>query len=102
MTSDQDEQAKGPAPVLPFPNTPDRRLRLALRGLEAALEDQRTAVAGFRRDLGALSEAIAHLGASAAGYRDNLGGAAAEAARASRASRELFESAEKLDAAARG
>jgi hypothetical protein len=94
-----DDAASAAAQVLAFPDTPERRLRLALRGLETALEEQRTAVAGFRRDLGELSEAIACLGASAAGFRDSLGGAAAEATRASQASRELMTSAEKLEAA---
>jgi hypothetical protein len=99
MTLCQEDAASAAAPVLAFPNTPEQRLRLALRGLETALEDQRAAVAGFRRDLGELGEAIARLGTSAAGLRDSLGGAAAEAARASRASRELMVSAEKLEAA---
>jgi hypothetical protein len=39
-------------PVIAFPRTPETRLRVALRQLDAVLAEQRAAVASFRRETG--------------------------------------------------
>ncbi|WP_043364468.1 hypothetical protein [Belnapia sp. F-4-1] len=60
------------ADILPFPEKPEDRLRRALRTLDAALDEQRAAVAGLRRELGALSGAVAGLGTSLQAYSRGL------------------------------
>ena len=40
--------------ILAFPVPPDRRLDAALRALEAALDEQREALAAFRSEIGEL------------------------------------------------
>ncbi|MBL6079235.1 hypothetical protein JMJ56_14545 [Belnapia sp. T18] len=60
------------ADILPFPEKPEDRLRRALRTLNAALDEQRAAVAGLRRELGALSGAVAGLGTSLQAYSHSL------------------------------
>ena len=60
------------ADILPFPAKPEDRLRRALRSLDAALDEQRAAVAGLRRELGALSGAVAGLGTSLQAYSRGL------------------------------
>ena len=52
------------AAILAFPERPEDRLRRALRALDVALDDQAEAMAGLRRELGALSGAIDGLGNS--------------------------------------
>jgi len=86
--------------LLLFPDTAEARLRRALRGVDAALAEQRVAVAGFRRQMEALSGAVASLGNSAETLRDSLGRAAAETVSAGRASRELLASATALESIA--
>jgi chromosome segregation ATPase len=90
------------AALFAFPDTPERRLRRALRRLDAALEEQRSAVAAFRAELVALNGAIAALGARAEGLRATLGDAAAETDRAHAAARQLMTSASALEAASHG
>jgi chromosome segregation ATPase len=57
---------------LPFPQRPEDRLRLALRDLEAALDDQARAVAEFRADLGVLGQALGALQDGLHTYRGRL------------------------------
>jgi hypothetical protein len=90
------------AALFPFPDTPERRLRRALRRLDAALDEQRVAVAAFRAEIAALSGAVAALGDRAAGLRATLGDAAAETDRAHAAARQLMTTASALEVASRG
>ena len=60
------------AEILPFPVTPEDRLRRALRALDRALDEQGAAVAGLRRELGALSGAVDELGGSLRCYSRGL------------------------------
>lgn len=60
------------ADILPFPERPEDRLRRALRALDAALAEQSAAVAGLRRELGALSGAVEGLGNSLQAYSRGL------------------------------
>ncbi|HEV7268953.1 MAG TPA: hypothetical protein VGN83_29200 [Falsiroseomonas sp.] len=99
MTS-QDDPATAMARLLDFPDTTERRLRRALRQLDAALAEQRQAVAEFRGRIGDLNVAVARLGERTESLRDVLAGAAVDTARAHAASRELLATAEKLEAAA--
>ncbi|WP_270934277.1 hypothetical protein [Falsiroseomonas oryzae] len=92
--------AAGPQ-LLAFPDTTERRLRLALRRLEAALADQRTAVAGFRQSIGELDGVVTRLGTRAQLLQDRLADAAAQTVRAQAASQELMRTAEKLEQVAR-
>lgn len=97
-----DDVATGPtARLIPYPDTTERRLRRALRQLDAALADQRRAVAGLRVQLGALGGAVSALTGKAETLRDALAGAAAENARAHAASLVLLTTAERLEGAAR-
>lgn len=89
------------AELIAYPDSTERRLRRALRKLDAALSDQRQAVAAFRSQIGALSGAVVQLGDRAESLRGALAGAAAEAERARAASRELAATAEKMEALAR-
>jgi hypothetical protein len=97
----QADVAAPDAALLAFPDTPERRLRRALRQLDAALEEQRMAVAAFRGEVQALNGALAGLGVSADRLRGALGDAAGEAERARAASRALLATADALEAAAR-
>ncbi|MDB5373052.1 MAG: hypothetical protein JWP04_1694 [Belnapia sp.] len=60
------------AAVFAFPEKPEDRLRRALRALDAALAGQAEAVAGLRRELGALSGAVEGLGGSLQAYSHGL------------------------------
>jgi uncharacterized protein YidB (DUF937 family) len=94
-----------PAPAtapLVFPDTPERRLRRALRQLDAALAEQRAAVGAFREQIGALKGAVEGLGARLGGLQGSLGEAAAEVEAARIASRELAATAAKLEQVAGG
>jgi predicted RNase H-like nuclease (RuvC/YqgF family) len=95
------ETTPAAAKLILYPDSTERRLRRALRQLDAALSDQRQAVARFRAEIGALNGAVVRLAEGAESLRGALAGAAAETARAQAASRELLATAEKLDAAAR-
>ena len=52
---------------------PPDRLRLALRKLEAALDDQRAAIAEFQGDLQALRGSVGGMGSSLDDFRSGLG-----------------------------
>lgn len=105
-----DAQPAAPAPpsaeaaaprLLAFPDTAERRLRRALRDLDAAFADQRSAIAAFRASLDALGGAVLRLDASAQGLGVALEGASAETARTRTAARDLAATAEALDQATR-
>lgn len=88
------------AALLAFPDTTERRLRRALRALDAALAEQRQAVAGLRGQLGALSDAVIGLGNSAQTLHGSLAEAAAETEKARSAARELTATAAMMAARA--
>ena len=89
-----------PPELLAFPRRPEDRLRLSLRGLDAALEAQRQAVAGLRAELATLSGALAGLGGSFRTYRDALGQTAAALAEVGTKARALEATADTMLAAA--
>ncbi len=60
------------AEILSFPEKPEDRLRRALQALDRALKEQSMAVAGLRREMGALSGAVAELGGSLRSYSRGL------------------------------
>ncbi len=80
---------------LPFPQRPGDRLRLALRDLEAALDGQARAVAGFRADLGVLGQALGSLETGLHNYRGRLAECQLDLA-------ELRDEARKLERTAAG
>jgi hypothetical protein len=87
------------AEILPFPapapRSDEARLRAALMALDAALTEQRTAIAEFRESLGALGGAVAGLGQSLDHYAGTLATTKADL----HATR---EAAERLEATADG
>ena len=87
--------------VVEFPRKPEDRLRLALRRLDEALDQQRVAVAELRGSMAGLKGAVGSLGAGLLAYQGALDGAAAEVAKAHGAALELGRTAEALEAAAR-
>lgn len=89
------------AQLLAFPDTAERRLRRALRALDDALEDQRSAVALFRAQLDELKAAVGRLGTSAQGLNGTLAETAAETARAQAAAQQLVATAEAMEHVAR-
>lgn len=84
------------ADVLAFPNADDRRLRLALRNLDAALAEQREAIALFRTELAGLGSAVNGLGSSAQTLKDRLDDAAEDTALARDAALRLQQIAEAM------
>jgi hypothetical protein len=90
------------AELLAFPQRPEDRLRLSLRSLDAALAEQRQAVAGLRAELASLSGAVAGLDGSLRTYHGTLGHAAAALAEAGAKARALETTADAMLAAARG
>ncbi|WP_135470080.1 hypothetical protein [Crenalkalicoccus roseus] len=84
----------GEAELLRFPQRPDDRLRLAMRRLDAALEDQQRAVAAWRGYLADLSRATQALGVSLSLYQDRLDGAGEAVRRAGDEARRLERIAE--------
>ena len=88
------------AGLLPFPDTPERRLRRALGALDAALAEQRSAVAEFRAQIEGLRTTVAKLDGSTHVLRGALASAAEDAARAQAVARELMVTAAKLEQAA--
>ncbi|MGX9965272.1 hypothetical protein ACVFYP_18225 [Roseomonas sp. F4] len=94
-----DEQTLSPpaeAEILPFPNSDERRLRVALRNLEAALAEQRAAIANFRAELAALGSAVAGLGDSTQLLQDRLHETAEDTALARDAALRLQKTAEAM------
>jgi len=67
---------------LPFPSQPDDRLRLALRKLQGALEEQAMAVAEFRGQVGRLAAAVEGLRGGLNTYRGRLAECALDLAEA--------------------
>lgn len=59
--------------IVAFPARDSNRLRLAIRGLEAALEEQARAMAGFRASMAELSGAVAGLKRGTEAYHHRLG-----------------------------
>jgi DNA-binding sugar fermentation-stimulating protein len=91
-----------PEPALvAFPDTPDRRLRRALRDLERAMAEQSEAVAAFRQQIQALRGAVGGLDARAQTFRTTLREAAEDADRARAAALDLMTTAAALEARAR-
>lgn len=91
----------GSAAVFSFPEKPEDRLRRALRSLEAALVGQAEAVAGLRRELGALSGAIDGLGGSLQAYSRGLQDTQDVLAEAGEQARQAEATADALLAATR-
>lgn len=89
------------AELLAFPDTDERRLRRALRALDAALAEQRQSVAEFRAQLSALKGAVDQLGCSAQDLTVALADAADEASRAQAAAEQLAATAEAMEQATR-
>jgi len=87
------------AGLVPFPDTPERRLRRALGALDGALAEQRSAVAEFRAQIEGLRTTVATLEGSARVLRGALASAAEDAARAQAAARTLVITAAKLEQA---
>ena len=90
------------ATLISFPGRSEDRLRLALRGLEAALDAQAAALAGLRTELHGLSGAVGGLEASLENYNAALGTTAEGLRQAGEEARALERSAEGWIAAARG
>jgi chromosome segregation ATPase len=90
------EAAPQTAAVIAFPVNPETRLRVALRNLDAALAEQRQAVAAFRKELAALGGAVSQLEDSAVELRERLSDAAAETERAREASAQLMRTANEM------
>ena len=90
-----------PSSLLAFPERPQDRLRRALRRLDAALADQAAAVAGFRRELGLLSEAVEALGGSLQASAGELQDTQAALASAGAKARQLEATADAMLAGAR-
>jgi hypothetical protein len=88
------------AGLIPFPDTPERRLRRALGALDTALAAQRSAVAAFRAQIGDLRNAVTNLDGSAQALKVTLASAAQDADHAQAAARELLVTAGKLEQAA--
>ena len=84
------------AELLAFPARPEDRLRRALRKLEAALQEQGVAVAGFRADLSSLSSAVGGLDQSLRSYRVRLTEVADAAGAANDAARRLEATADQM------
>jgi len=91
------------AEILPFPQTaraqapapsPEERLRDALAQLDAALDDQRAAVAEFRSNLGELGGAVAGLETSLRRYACQLTTTQSDVLAAQESARKLESTAE--------
>lgn len=82
------------ATLISFPARDDDRLRLALRGLVAALDAQAAAVATFRGELRSLAGAMDDLGGSLTTYHGELGGTLGALRQANDNARALERSAE--------
>lgn len=89
------------ATLLTFPARGEDRLRLALRGLEAALEAQAAAIAEWRGALGSLAGAVDGLDGSLGRYRAALDTTAEGLLRVGDEARKLERTAEGWAAPAR-
>lgn len=86
--------AASTATLLTFPQRGDDRLRLALRGLLAALDAQAEAAAGLRAEMRCLAGAAQGLEGSLLAYRDELGSTLDATRQANREARTLERSVE--------
>jgi len=84
------------AALLVFPQRPDDRLRLALRRLDAALAEQRQAVAAWREGIAELAAAATSLDASVAAFRSELDGVAQAVRHAGEEARQLERTADGM------
>lgn len=84
------------AEFLAFPKRPEDRLRLSLRALDAALAEQRQAVAGLRVELASLSGALTGLDGSLRTYHGTLGQTATALSEAGAKARELEATADAM------
>ncbi|MGK7861561.1 hypothetical protein [Falsiroseomonas sp. E2-1-a4] len=82
--------------IVTFPNSNERRLRVALRNLDAALAEQRDAIGLFRAELAALGSAVNGLGDSAQALKERLHEAAEDTALARDAALRLQQTAEAM------
>jgi multidrug resistance efflux pump len=101
MHSHDSQASPPPGEILAFPASPQRRLRLALRELDRAIDEQKHAVAAFRAQLRELNGSVARLGEGAQTLQGALHGAASEVVRARAVSRQLLATAERMEATAR-
>jgi len=85
-----------PTAIIAFPQKPEDRLRVALRDLEAALEDQAMAFQEFRLNLAMLDTAVGGLERSLEGYRGTLDSLADDSASAHAVALQALERANKL------
>jgi len=83
------------ATLFAFPARDDDRLRLALRGLVAALEGQAAAVATLRGELKTLAGTMDGLQGSMHAYRSELGNTAAAVRLANESARTLERTADR-------
>ncbi|HWX51309.1 MAG TPA: hypothetical protein VNZ61_24945 [Roseomonas sp.] len=88
------------AELLAFPQSPEDRLRLALRRLDTALAQQAAAVAGFRASLSDLRQAVGGLAGQVQRYRTALDDTAAKVERTREVALELERTADKVAALA--
>src|SRR5690242_16645667 len=86
----------GPARLLPFPERDGDRLRFALRRLDAALSEQRKAVAGLRAELASLAGALTGAEDSFRRYQGALGETAAALDHTALEARRLERTAEAM------
>lgn len=99
MTLPAPREQAAEAAILAFPARAPDRLRHALRSLDIALAEQREAVAGLRRDMGALAGATSGLGNSLGDLGTALDRTAGETARAGAEARRLEKLAAYWDTA---
>lgn len=85
-----------PAAIIAFPQKPEDRLRVALRDLEAALDEQAMAFQEFRVNLAVLGGAVGGLERSLEGYRGTLDALATDSANAHAVAMQAVQRAEKL------
>jgi chromosome segregation ATPase len=84
------------AEVLPFPQPPQDRLRLALRRLDEALAEQAAAIAGFRSGLTDLRQATQGLAGQLRHYQHQLAETGDQVQHAHQQARALERTAERM------
>jgi DNA-binding FrmR family transcriptional regulator len=96
VTAQHPAPTQAAAEILPFPHSPERRLRVALRQLDLALAEQREAVAAYRTQIAALRGAVAGLGEATLDLRETLADTAQEVERAKAAAAVLKATADAM------
>jgi hypothetical protein len=86
------------AHLIAFPQKPEDRLRVALRSLEAALDEQAEAVRTFRASLAELADAVGGLETGLGEYAELLGGLATDSAAAHAVATDALRRAEQIGA----